>query len=163
MDYSGMSIAEVSKSCEITILKHVHFECLGCAPCCRLNNIPVTEKDIQLLLDNGIELDQSLESLSPVLIPSSNVEKGFIKAYILRKKPFVKECVFLEENLKCKIHSYKPIACQLYPFAVRKSDEGFTAIIHPDTVCAHIDIDVLEKDSNTIEIVKDLISLLLFE
>ena len=98
------------------------------------------------MLDNEIEVDQSLESLSPVLIPSSNVKGGFIKAYILKK-----------------IHSFKPLACQLYPFAVRKSEEGFIALIHPDTVCKFIETDVKEDDSNTVEIVKGLISLLSLE
>jgi Fe-S-cluster containining protein len=163
MDYSGLPIAKVNEAGDITILKHIHFRCTGCADCCRLNNIPVTEKDVQRSLDNGIEVDQSLESLSPVLISSTNVKGGFIKAYILRKKPFVKECAFLDENALCKIHSFKPLACQLYPFAVRKSDEGFIAIIHPDTVCTFIEIDVKEEESNTIEIVQDLIFLLSLE
>ncbi|MCK4972084.1 MAG: YkgJ family cysteine cluster protein [Candidatus Heimdallarchaeota archaeon] len=163
MDYSGKPIAEVNEAGEITILKHIHFICKGCADCCRLNNIPVTEKDVQRLLDNGIEVDQSLESLSPVLIPSTNVKGGFIKAYIFKRKPFVKECAFLDENLLCKIHSFKPLACQLYPFAVRKTDEGFIAIIHPDTVCKFIDVDVKEEESNTSEIVQNLISLLSLE
>lgn len=159
-----MPIAEVNEAGDITILKHIHFKCTTvCSDCCRVNTIPVTEKDVQRLLDNGIEVDQSLESLSPVLIPSTNVKGGFIKAYILKKKPFVKECAFLDENLLCKIHSFKPLACRLYPFAVRKSDEGFIAIIHPDNVCKVIEVDVKEEESNTIEIVQGLISLLSLE
>jgi len=158
-----MPIAKVNEAGDITILNNIYFKCTGCAECCRLNNIPVTEKDVQRMMDNGLEVDQFLESLSPVLIPSTNVKGGFVKAYILRKKPFVKECAFLENNLLCKIHSFKPLACQLYPFAVRKSDEGFIAIIHPDTVCKFIDVDVEEEVSNTTEIVQKLISLLSLE
>jgi Fe-S-cluster containining protein len=164
MNYSGMPIAKVNEAGDITILKHIHFECTAsCSDCCRVNAIPVTEKDAQRLLDNGIEVDQFLDSLSPVLIPSTNVKGGFIKAHMLKKKPFVKECVFLDNNLLCKIHSFKPLACRLYPFAVRKSDDGFIAIIHPDTICTFIDIDVKEAESNTKEIVQNLISFLSLE
>jgi len=163
MDYSGLPIAKVNEAGDITILKHIRFKCTECADCCRLNNVPVTEKDVQRLLDNGIEVDQSLESLSPVLISSSNVKRGFIKAYFLKKKPFVKECAFLDENLLCKIHSFKPLACQLYPFAVRKTEEGFIAIIHPDTVCKFIDVDIKKEESNTTKIVQNLILLLSLE
>lgn len=163
MTSSGLPIAEVDIDRNITILKHIKFQCTGCADCCKLNYIPVTEKDIDRFLDNGVEVDQAIESLSPILIPSSNVEGGFIKSYILKKKPFIKECAFLDENNLCKIHSFKPLACQLYPFAVRKSENGFIAIIHPDSVCNYIYIDVDNKDSNTLEVVKKLITLLSLE
>lgn len=163
MDYSDIPFAAVSKEGKIKILRHIYFECTGCAACCRVNNIPVTEKDIQRMLDNGIEVDQAIESFSPVLIPSKNVEGNFIKAYFLRKKPFVEDCAFLDEEERCRVHNFKPNACRLYPFSVKRTKDGFLATVHPDTVCRFIEMDVEKERSNTEAITNKLIELLLVE
>lgn len=160
MKLSNLPVAEVSVDGEIIILREIFFECTSCTDCCKLNNIPVTEKDILKILDNGIEVDQIIEEMSPILIPSKNINEGFIKAYILRKKPFVNECVFLQQNSLCKIHPFKPLSCQMYPFSVRRKDEGFVVIIHPDCICNYIRMDVPKEDSNTLQIVESLLDFL---
>ncbi len=160
MDISNTPIATVKKNGSIKVLKNIHFECNKCAKCCKLNNIPATEEDIIKMVENGIEVDQAVEVLSPVLIPCPNIENGATKAYILRKKPFVHECAFLDENNLCKVHEFKPLACQLYPFSIRKLSKGYRAIIHPDCVCEFINMDVTKEKSNTLQIVEGLLSLL---
>ena len=160
MDLSGTVLATIDESGKIEVVRHFFFECICCTDCCSLNNVPLTERDIDRLMDNGIELDQAFEEMSPVLIASKDLEKGFIKAYIMRKKPFVNECVFLEEKGLCRIHQFKPIACRLYPFSIRKTDEGYEAIVHPKNVCNFIELDVKEERSNTIEIVEKLMNTL---
>jgi Fe-S-cluster containining protein len=160
MDISNTPIANLNEDGTIDVLLNIHFECTNCSACCRLNNIPATEQDILDMVENGIEIDQAVEELSPVLIPSKNIENGLIKAYILRKKPFVKECAFLDEKNLCKIHAFKPLACQLYPFSIRKRELGYQIIIHPDCVCNFIKTDVDDDESNTLQVVKDLMSAL---
>jgi len=160
MDISNTPIANVKEDGSIEVLRHIQFECNNCTACCKLNNIPITEKDVIRMMENGIEADQAVEDFSPILIASKNLDNGLIKAYMLRKKPFVKECAFLDENNLCKIHGFKPLACQLYPFSVRRTKDGFQAIIHPDCVCETIYLDVNKEDSNTEEIVKELGQLL---
>ncbi len=114
--------------------------------------------------ENGVETFQALESLSPVLIPSKNVKGNFIKAYILRKKPFTNECAFLMEKNLCKIHEFKPLSCSIYPFALRKaSDDVIEAIIHPNCVCKAIKVNVSEKKSQSKKITENLIKLLPLE
>ena len=158
-DHSDTIIAKIKDNNKIEVVRDIFFECNNCALCCKINEIPVIEKDITRILDHGFELDQFLKELSPVLIRSHQKKDSFIKAYILKKKPFVKECVFLDENEKCKIHKYKPLSCCIYPFAVRKGDEGLLVIVHPKSVCASIDMDVNKKKSNTKKIVEFLLSL----
>lgn len=159
MDEEEFCIASVDEKGQITVLRHIYFQCTGCAECCIANRIPVTEKDLLRMQENGIEFDQALEEMSPVLIPSNNVEDSFVKAYILRKKPFVNECVFLNEEKKCKIHEFKPLACCTYPFAVRIRENKIIILIHPRSVCKFIQFDVSEEKSNTIDIVRYLLSL----
>ena len=161
MDISGTIIATVNEHGEIDVVRHIYFKCTSCTECCKLNNIPVTEPDIRLMQDNGIEIDQMLEELSPVLIANRNLEKnGFIKAYILRKKPFVNECVFLDEEGLCKVHKFKPLTCQLYPFSVKKNENKLYVIVHPKNICEFIELDVEESRSNTIEITEELLATL---
>ncbi|MHA1667304.1 MAG: YkgJ family cysteine cluster protein [Candidatus Heimdallarchaeaceae archaeon] len=160
MNLSDLPIAEVSADGKIDILRHIYFKCSNCADCCKLNNIPITEQDIELIMENGFEVGQFIEELSPILIASKNLDRGLIKAYILRKKPFVNECVFLDEKKMCKIHSFKPLTCQLYPFSIRRKDSGYTVTIHPDCVCNFIQLDVPIEKSNTLDIVNEILVLL---
>ncbi|NPD88508.1 MAG: YkgJ family cysteine cluster protein [Asgard group archaeon] len=160
MDISNTPIANINKDGTIDVLLDIYFECTFCTDCCKLNNIPATEQDILNMMDNGIEIDQAIEVLSPILIPSKNLENGLIKAYILRKKPFVKECAFLDEKGRCKVHEFKPLACQLYPFSIRKRNSFYQVIIHPDCICNFIEINVEEDKTNTLQIVSDLMSTL---
>ncbi len=160
MDISSTPIAKISDDGQIEVVRHISFVCTSCTACCKLNNIPITEKDVERMMDNGIEVGQAIEELSPVLIASKDLDRGLIKAYMLRKKPFVNECAFLDELNLCKIHEFKPSACQLYPFSIRNEDEGYMAIIHPDCVCDFIELDVPEDQSQTREIVEDLLTVL---
>ncbi|MCG3216225.1 MAG: YkgJ family cysteine cluster protein [Candidatus Heimdallarchaeota archaeon] len=160
MDISSTPIAKISADGSIEVLEHIRFVCTSCAECCKLNNIPITEEDIEKIVERGIEVDQFIEELSPVLIASKSLENGLIKAYFLRKKPFVNECVFVDELNLCKIHEFKPSACQLYPFSIRKEDEGYVAIVHPDCVCDCIELGISEEKSQTVEIVENLLSTL---
>lgn len=163
MDISNTPIANIDSEGNIDVLLNIYFECTFCTKCCKLNNIPATEKDILKMMDYGIEVDQAVEELSPILIPSKNIANGLIKAYVLRKKPFVKECAFLDEKGKCKIHEFKPLACQLYPFSIRRREEGYQIIIHPNCVCEYIEINVEKDKSNTLQITEELISILLID
>lgn len=160
MDLSSTTIAKISDDGKIEVVNHISFVCTSCAACCKLNNIPITESDIERMVDNGIEVGQAIEELSPVLIASKDLDKGLIKAYILRKKPFVNECAFLDELRLCKIHDFKPSACQLYPFSIRRDEDGYIAIVHPNCVCDFIELNVPEDQSQTVEIVEDLLTIL---
>jgi len=152
---SAIKIAEILPNGDIKILRHIYFKCTGCAQCCKDNYIPVTEEDLEILTSNGYEIDQILEDLSPVLIPKG--DNQYFKAYLLRKKPFINECIFLDTDNACKVHSFKPMSCKIYPFAIKEEDNRVFITIHPSNVCKYIELDVKEEDSNTIEVVKEIL------
>ncbi len=158
VDNAGLEIARIFLDTnEIEVIRHIHFECTNCGLCCKANRIPLREEDIERLQEQGYELDQLFEEISPVLISSQNIDGNFIKAYILRKKPFSNECIFLDENNMCKVHEFKPLACRIYPFAIRKeTDSTVLVIIHPHSVCPAIEVDVGKDRSNTLQIAQEL-------
>ena len=133
------------KTGKMNIINGVEFACKNSGDCCRENEIPVTEDEIQKIMDHGWELDQFLVSLMPVALPGKT--KGTrIKSYILKKKPFTKDCVFLDENNYCKIHEYKPFACQMYPFSYEVIGDYMVEVrVHPQSVCSNVSYIIGEK------------------
>lgn len=159
-DIANIPFAKLKKNGDIVVLRHISFECSNCALCCEVNRIPVTDKDISRIHKSGIDIDQILEEISPVLIRSKNIRDKFVKAYIMRKKPFINDCVFLTEDKMCKIHQFKPLACRIYPFATRISEENEIVFqIHPHVVCSSIELDVSEDNSDSLRIAQYIISL----
>ena len=152
---SGLRIAEVLGNGKINIIRHIYFKCTNCAQCCKDNRIPLTEEDLCLIEQNGFEIDQIVEELSPVLIPRGN--KQFIKAYLMKKKPFVNECIFLNEDNTCRIHAFKPLSCKIYPFAFEETEGKVFIIIHPNNVCKYIQLDVKTECANTKEIIQEIL------
>ena len=130
----------------------VFFDCNYCGDCCKKHRIPVSEKDISLLQMHNIPIDSTLESLSPILFKGKPKEQVFdssnpfsdnlVKAYILRKKPYIHECIFLqsEQNIaKCSVHSFKPLTCRIYPFSVKRlSPTKIVISENTSTVCDQV-------------------------
>lgn len=85
--------------------------CLKCNGCCRFSEQDsvwspcLLEEDIQEMLDNSIP--PAIISMDKKIIPIPNKEAlGYI-------------CPFLvEAGNKCKIYSFRPFECQLYPFLI---------------------------------------------
>jgi Fe-S-cluster containining protein len=145
---------------EITVLKHIYFKCTGCALCCIENKIPVTEREIAKIEEmEDIDIEYALESLTPILIPQRvKTDNYYVKAYVIRKKPFSHECYFLDDNKMCKIHAVKPFACKMYPFSIKPNDdETVSILIHPESVCKFI-FEVEEEGSNSKVIVEEVFS-----
>ena len=88
----------------IFISNHIEFRCASIIDCCSNLRIPVTSYDIERIEDQGFELDQIIESLSPILLPSRTISGPAEKVYQIKRKPYVDTCTFLEGNL-CMIRS----------------------------------------------------------
>lgn len=126
-----------TETAEIIILTEMQLSCKNSTNCCRKNTIPVLEEDIQRIMDAGYELDQFIDGLSPVLVPDKT-GNGLLKAYLLKKKPYSDECVFLQGNL-CSIHAVKPFACKIYPFYYEYlGNTELLLKIHPQNVCENV-------------------------
>ncbi len=135
---------------EVHIINNIDFGCKSSGDCCRKNEIPVTEKEVERIMDKGWELDQFLESLMPVVLPGKT-EGTRIKAYILKKKPFTRDCVFLDEENRCKIHEFKPFACRMYPFSYNVAGKNKIEVrVHAQNVCANVKLGGTDNRSRNI-------------
>ena len=139
----------------------INFSCESRVECCSSLKIPVNSKDIERIEDQGYEIDQIIESMSPVFFPSKTQSGRTEKTYILKRKPFTGECTFLE-NDKCKIHEYKPFACRLYPFELKiDSEENITVTIHANKLCRSI--KHAENNKNNLKLLNEIKNLITAE
>ena len=116
----------------------INFSCESRIECCSTLKIPVNSIDIERIESQGYELDQIIESMSPIFFPSKTKSGRTEKTYILKRKPFTGDCTFLE-NDKCKIHNFKPFACRIYPFELTiESEENITVLTHANKLCKSI-------------------------
>jgi len=124
--------------------------------------IPASEFDIARIMGHGYALDQIIAEASPIILnPKSSVGRQQ-KAYILKKKPYDGTCTFLENNL-CAIHTFKPFACRIYPFALEFHDDiHIDLIIHQDQLCQSISA-VNPAESNNKKLLEDIRDMLLEE
>ncbi|OLS27800.1 MAG: hypothetical protein HeimC2_09930 [Candidatus Heimdallarchaeota archaeon LC_2] len=162
---SGIRIGRLNlKTKQISIKDSnlINFSCDSRIECCSNLKIPVTEFDITQIEDNGYEIDQIISSFSPILLPSKTISGISEKVYTLKRKPYDGTCTFLENNL-CKIHDFKPFACQIYPFSLEVVDESnINILIHQDVFCKSI-IPAKLEDSNNINLLEDILDNLMKE
>ncbi len=145
------------ESKEVKVINQVNFTCQSSTECCRKHDIPVTPKEVERITDNGFEPDQFLINFTPILI-NSKTGKSKIKAYVLKKKPFSHDCVFLNEKNLCSIHEFKPFACKIYPFTYEiKDTENIEVRVHQDSVCSSVSVG-LNAPSDSINIIRDVYS-----
>jgi Fe-S-cluster containining protein len=96
--------------------------CLKCPGCCRFPQTDsawspnLSDEDIEELLKNKI----------PPLFILDN--KKIRLTYIQKQNNFA--CSFFDSaNNKCKVYSYRPLECQLYPFLLnRRKNQVFLAV-----------------------------------
>lgn len=143
---------------KIEINNHIEFRCtrtIECFECCSTLRIPVTAHDIDRIEQQGYELDQIVESLSPIRLPSKTISGTTEKVYLLKRKPFDNTCTFLEEKL-CNIHEFKPFACRIFPFSLWIIDEfQVRVVIHMDRLCNSINTANIENN-NSLEILQSI-------
>lgn len=135
----GLEIGSINLTANrVEASNFISFRCESRVECCTSLKIPVNSRDIEKIEDQGYELDQIIESMSPVFFPSKTQSGRTEKTYILKRKPFTGECTFLDAN-KCKIHEFKPFACRLYPFELTiNSEESITVSTHAHKLCKSI-------------------------
>lgn len=116
----------------------IRFSCSSTTVCCKQLDIQLSEIDIHRIESQGYELDQFLEELpQEISIPWDSQAKP-VKYYILKKRAFDRQCVFLEKNL-CKIHEFKPQPCRIFPFSLRSVGETeLDVYLHPANFCKSV-------------------------
>ncbi len=95
--------------------KDVSFECKFCLDCCKERFIYLTLYDIRRISENGHDVEEF------ITLTSSEGKIRFVLSY----REWDLGCIFQDpETGKCKIHEYKPLICQIYPFMVSHKPLG---------------------------------------
>jgi Fe-S-cluster containining protein len=127
----------------------VYFKCQSHTDCCSSMKIPASTHDIDRILEQGYELDQIIQDLTPIILNPNAPQGPREKAYILKRKPFDGTCTFLEDNL-CSIHQFKPFACRIYPFELDfVDDHTIRVLIHQKQLCTAITAAEAAKSNNS--------------
>ncbi|MCY3413815.1 MAG: YkgJ family cysteine cluster protein [Candidatus Heimdallarchaeota archaeon] len=136
---SGLDIGIIHLNTKsVEVINNIFYDCANTVECCSELRIPVTDHDIKRIQDQGYELFQIIDSASPIILPSKTMEGNTEKVYLIKRKPFVYTCTFLEDNL-CSIHHFKPFTCRIYPFALEiLDDETIKVVIHTEKLCSAI-------------------------
>ena len=87
--------------------------CEGCGECCRGmgDTIHLDPLDVQRLREG---LHSSFGELLDKVI-ALHVEDGLILPHLLQTPGERGQCVFLDEDGRCRIHSFRPGLCRLFP------------------------------------------------
>mgnify|MGYP001566369284 CR=1 FL=1 len=109
-----------------------NFSCETCGNCCRTKLINISHKDIKNILKNRPDLkpDDFLKimPINKAFLPDKYEKEFFISAgnkrhwLVLEKKENSNDCIFLTDNNYCSIHEFKPLACKVWPFSLRQTD-----------------------------------------
>lgn len=97
-------------------------DCDGCSACCRdrAGAITLDEWDVSKLIE-CLKMDFD-GLLSRGLIDITMVDGVLLPA--LGKKADADECIFLNEEGRCSIHSYRPGICRMFPLARLYHEDG---------------------------------------
>lgn len=142
-----------------------NFNCQTCGNCCRTKLINITHNDVERILDNRNDLiardfidylpiNENMDEYNHGDKFLSDNHKNMV---VLKKKSTKHECIFLDNQNKCSINEFKPLACKAWPFVVRESDNKLMWAIHEREFiknhCAHI----LTKNNNVDQIKNDIV------
>ncbi|MBR3165692.1 MAG: YkgJ family cysteine cluster protein [Lachnospiraceae bacterium] len=97
--------------------------CEGCSECCkdRAESITLDAWDIRMLKEG---LNYSFEGLLSSSLITLRVVDGVILPCLSVKEGEKEECVFLKEDGRCAIHSFRPGICRMFPLARIWQDDG---------------------------------------
>lgn len=146
----GLDIGVIdTQNHSIRVLNEINFTCKNYIDCCSHLQIPVTKYDITRIEDNGYELYQIIESLSPIEIHSQTLTSDSERIYPIKRMPFTGTCTFLDGSL-CEIHKFKPFACKIYPFILEVISSSEVMVkVHTDRLCKAI---VSDRSGNSEQI-----------
>lgn len=139
------------------VLNGVRYSCESTGNCCKQFTIPVTDEEVREIENHGYEVLQIVETLNPLLIPAKSGD-GATKVYIMKRKPFTRECVFLE-GFTCTIHQFKPLACKLYPFDYDLEGERIVVKLHSNNRCENVTTSIIDSLESE-KIILDVVSLI---
>jgi len=109
--------------------------CEGCSDCCRdrASAITLDAWDI-MLLKNG--LNYSFEGLiNSGLISLAAIDGIILPTLSVRND--TEECIFLDQEGRCSIHSFRPGICRMFPLARLWHEDGSFSYFMQPGECSH--------------------------
>ena len=100
--------------------------CDGCSECCtdRAEAITLDAWDVRMLKEG---LNYSFEGLLGSSLITLRVVDGVILPCLSVKEGEKQECVFLQKDGKCAVHSFRPGICRMFPLArIWREDGSFS-------------------------------------
>lgn len=140
----------------IEVISNIRCTCKESGDCCTNLIVPVSDFDIHKIEEHGYEFDQIVSDDAPAITRPKNKFGTYEKNYIIKRKPFNAECTFMEEG-RCTIHEFKPFSCRIFPFQLKHiSSSKVEVLIHDSNYCPSV-ISCHEEESETEELLKDLL------
>ena len=104
-------------------------DCEGCSDCCRGRAEAITLDPIDVrMLKEG--LNYSFEGLLDHGLITLTVVDGAVLPALSMKDTEMEECVFLDAQGRCSIHSLRPGICRMFPLArLWKEDGSFSYFV----------------------------------
>ena len=105
------------------------FRCTGCGNCCRDPLLPLTDRDLQRIVERtGHSPSELVRFVSRHEIDMDDEPQAFVR---LRQGKRVMvlghrrgACRFLGEDARCNIYSFRPLGCRIFPFDPKFSETG---------------------------------------
>lgn len=118
----------VLKMVPVQSSEHIPFRCIGCSKCCRhvRQSVPLESLDLfklaQYLKKQGVPIGCTDDIIERFTEPAMLDECGYFALFLKVSGPD-DACIFLKDN-RCSIHTVKPRACRMYPFAADPQEDG---------------------------------------
>ena len=93
--------------------KDIYFKCTGCGKCCQIEGICIISNEDVSNISKFLKLknEDFLKEYTTKYIEEDGTEE-----IILKDKNNSNDCIFLDEDKKCKIYPARPLQCSSYPF-----------------------------------------------
>ena len=119
----------------------IRFKCTLCGECCKRYWIPITHIDIARIVKyGGYDVESFIALFNKDMTtgwdyPEIRMRDGVY--YLILKKKVDGTCIFNEwvnGNLICKIHKFKPLTCRFYPFVYWVEDNIVKFEVYNDAI-----------------------------
>jgi len=133
----------------------ISFTCLSSAHCCSKLIIPISDKDLLGIENQGYALNQIIDIQSPFLkLPiadTSDIEKY----YWLKRKAYTNTCRFLTDDNLCEIYDFRPLGCRVFPFSIKHLSYNRVQIrVHIGNTCQSVKFN---KNSDNKKILNNIL------
>src|SRR5258706_12873020 len=104
----------------VTGARYLNFRCTGCGNCCKDPLLPLTDEDIQRIVDaTGDNVSDIAQIVDKTAIEMGDELEAFVnlrqgkRVLVLRHARG--SCIYLGDDDRCTIYESRPLGCRVYP------------------------------------------------